>query len=165
MIHRCTERDAGVSYKWTRTHQRPRYGNAVVRWVERWLPQPRSPRQLLCLEPVRTAHLPPHAGYFQLENTATGYGEQRGSEVQELRLWGVSHTQNLVRRSTWTKSGMVLSPLMTILLWTSRARMCRAPVQPSTISSIRTPSWCVEVSERKGNLNTQKLVKVKIRKA
>lgn len=45
-----------------------------------------------------------------------------------------------LRGLTWTKSGMVLSPLMTILLWTSLARMCRAPVQPSTISSIRTPS-------------------------
>lgn len=41
---------------------------------------------------------------------------------------------------TWTKSGIVLSPLMTILLWISLARMCSAPVQPSTISSIRTPS-------------------------
>lgn len=165
MVHRCTERDAGVSYKWTCTHQRPRYGNAVVRWVEQWLPQPRSPRQLLCLGPVRTAHLPPHAGYFQLENTATGDGEQRERVRCRKWDWGVSHIQNLVHRSTWTKSGMVLSPLMTILLWTSRARMCRAPVQPSTISSIRTPSWCVEVSERKGNLNTQKLVKVEIRKA
>lgn len=36
---------------------------------------------------------------------------------------------------------MVFRPLITIRLWTSRARMWRAPVQPSTISSIRTPSW------------------------
>ena len=36
---------------------------------------------------------------------------------------------------------MVFSPLMTILLWTSLARMWSAPVQPSTISSIRTPSY------------------------
>lgn len=41
---------------------------------------------------------------------------------------------------------MVLSPLITILLWTSRARMCRAPVQPSTISSIRTPSWMWKIT-------------------
>lgn len=49
---------------------------------------------------------------------------------------------------TWTKSGMVLSPLMTILLCTSRAKMCRAPVQPSTISSMRTPSCMIQVFMR-----------------
>lgn len=44
---------------------------------------------------------------------------------------------------------MVLSPLMTILLWISLARMCSAPVQPSTISSIRTPSCKKANSEQK----------------
>lgn len=50
---------------------------------------------------------------------------------------------------------------MTILLWTSRARMCRAPVQPSTISSIRTPSWMCLRRKR----NYTKTLDVSVKKA
>lgn len=60
--------------------------------------------------------------------------------IQVCKSWSINVISQRGWDFTWTKSGMVLSPLMTILLWTSRARMCSAPVQPSTISSIRTPS-------------------------
>ena len=41
---------------------------------------------------------------------------------------------------TWTKMGITLSPRITARLCDSRAKMCRAPTVPSTISSMRTPS-------------------------
>lgn len=41
---------------------------------------------------------------------------------------------------TWTNRGMVLSRKISMRFIGSRARMWRAPVQPSTISSILTPS-------------------------
>ncbi|KAH3819186.1 hypothetical protein DPMN_120919 [Dreissena polymorpha] len=41
---------------------------------------------------------------------------------------------------TFTKRGMQFWPLMTARLCASRARMCRAPTVPSTISSMRTLS-------------------------
>lgn len=51
---------------------------------------------------------------------------------------------------------MVLSPRITILLCTSLAKMWSAPVQPSTISSIRTPSCraCIKKNELNHNLNS-----------
>lgn len=72
-----TIRNVCISYLCMFTHQRPRYGNAVVQWGVQWLLQLRLPRQLPCPEPVHTAHLLPHAGYSPLENTATGDSEQQ----------------------------------------------------------------------------------------
>ncbi len=44
-------------------------------------------------------------------------------------------------RVTWTNRGMVSMLAMVTLLTGSLAMICRAPVLPSTISSILTPSW------------------------
>src|SRR4029434_3776489 len=51
-----------------------------------------------------------------------------------------THTHNHTVSHTWTNRGMFCMLAISPLLMGSLARMCRAPVQPSTISSIRTPS-------------------------
>lgn len=70
--------------------------------------------------------------------------------VRSQQLGGGA-AQPHISAPTCTKRGMVLSRKISMRFMRSRARMCSAPVQPSTISSILTPScegMCAQMGPR-----------------
>lgn len=131
-----TWRSNKQAFLWT--YQLLRCGCAAAPWAERWLPRPRWPRPPLCPGPAHRGRLLLRAGCSQWESTTAAHRQKLA--VKFIPTFLPPHLKTDNRRHTCTKSGMVLRPLMTTLLWRSLARIWSAPVQPSTISSIRTPS-------------------------
>lgn len=73
-----------------------------------------------------------HPGSMRLSSTPTHHNTRRGSSFTARNA--------VILFSTCTNRGIVCMLAISPRLIGSLARMCKAPVHPSTISSIRTPS-------------------------
>lgn len=146
------------------THLFPHSGNAAAPSGELRHPQHRWHRLPPCPGPARTAHRLPHAGCSPLVSTGAVRRDQQPGEAASKEPLCSGHvlmhgatspglqlpvqagqevaqcSPCVPRALTCTKRGMVLRRKISMRFMGSRARMCSAPVQPSTISSIFTPS-------------------------